>query len=171
MNALLHELRKVFRVARVHVGVEQLLAEDLATDGVQKQTRGGSRVARILLDQRAGGEDGGLVDFVDRNAVVQISLRLGQDRIRLDVGPETGASRLDHRLQARRVERNAIAAIGDHEHRLGRASHGTLLGALLRPTLAIEHIGPRDFMVAAAHQAELDLILHVLDVERAAART
>ena len=45
-----------------------------------------------------------------------------------------------------------------------------LRGTLLRAPLAVEHVGARDLVVAAAHQAELDLVLHVLDVERAAAR-
>ena len=55
----------------------------------------------------------------------------------------------------------------------GAATAGgrALLGALLRAPLAVEHVGARDLVVAAAHQAELDLVLHVLDVERAAART
>ena len=43
--------------------------------------------------------------------------------------------------------------------------------ALLRTPLAVEHVGARDLVVAAAHQAELDLVLHVLDMKRAAART
>ena len=50
------------------------------------------------------------------------------------------------------------------------ASLLALLGALLRAALAVQHIGARDLVVAAAHQAELDLVLHVFDVEGAAAR-
>ena len=43
-----------------------------------------------------------------------------------------------------------------------------LLRALLRALLAVEHVGARDFVLAGAHQRELDLVLDVLDVERAA---
>ena len=43
-----------------------------------------------------------------------------------------------------------------------------LLRALLRAALAIEHVGARDFVLAAAHQRELDLVLDLLDVDRAA---
>jgi hypothetical protein len=46
-----------------------------------------------------------------------------------------------------------------------------LLGAFLRAAVAVQHVGARDVVVAAAHQAEFDLVLHVLDVEGAAART
>ena len=109
--------------------------------------------------------------LVDRHAVVEVALGLGQDRLGLDVGAEAGARRLDQRLHARRVERHAHAAVGDHQRWRGDDRGRALLGALLRAALAIEHVGARDLVVAAAHQAELDLVLHVLDVEGAAART
>ena len=170
-DALLDELREVLRVARRHVRLEQLLAEDLAPDRVQQQARGRPRVAGVLLDQRARGEDRRLVDLVDRHAVVEVALGLGQDRLGPHVGAEAGTGRLDQRLHARRVERHANAAIGDHQRRRDDRRRSDLLGALLRAPLAVEHVGARDLVVAAAHQAELDLILDVLDVERAAART
>ena len=40
--------------------------------------------------------------------------------------------------------------------------------AFLRALLAIEHVRARDFVLAAAHQRELDLVLDFLDVDRAA---
>jgi hypothetical protein len=54
----------------------------------------------------------------------------------------------------------------------GAARHRglALARALLRAALAVQHVGARHLVVAAAHQAELDLVLHVLDVEGAAAR-
>ncbi len=42
--------------------------------------------------------------------------------------------------------------------------------AFLRAALAVEHIGTRDFVLAAAHQREFDLVLYFLDVNRAAFR-
>ena len=45
-----------------------------------------------------------------------------------------------------------------------------LLRALLRALLAIQHVGARDFVLAGAHQRELDLVLDFFDMERAAAR-
>jgi hypothetical protein len=50
--------------------------------------------------------------------------------------------------------------------RLGRR----FLRALLRAALAVQHVVARDLVLARAHQRELDLVLHVLDVDRAAAR-
>jgi len=46
-----------------------------------------------------------------------------------------------------------------------------LLGALLRAAFAVEHVGAGDLVVAAAHQAQFNLVLDVFDVEGAATRT
>jgi hypothetical protein len=110
------------------------------------------------------------VDLVDRHAVVEVAPRLGEDRLGANVGAETGARRLDQRLHARGIERHAHAAVGDHQHRRRGDRRGALASTLLRAPLAVEHVRARDLVVAAAHQAELDLVLDVLDVERAAAR-
>ena len=171
VDAVLDELREVLGIARRHLAVQHLLAEHLAADGVQQQARGGAGVARVLLDQRAGGEDGRLVHLVDRHAVVEVALGLGHDRCRPHVGAEALAGRGEQRLQAGEVERHAHAAV---DARCSCGSAGTrrlaLARALLRTALAVEHVGARDLVMAAAHQAELDLVLHVLDVEGAAAR-
>ena len=172
LHALLDVAGEVFGVASGHVGLQRLLAEDLAADRVQQQARGGARVARVFLDQRARGQDRGLVHFVHRHAVVQVALGLGHDRVGLHFGAQARAGRFDHRLQPREIERHALAAV---EHRQHRLCHGrrrmALLRALLRAAFAVKHVGTRDFMVTAAHQAELDLVLHVFDVEAAAAGT
>ena len=55
----------------------------------------------------------------------------------------------------------------------GRGAGGfglRLARTLLRASLAVEHISASDFVVATAHQSELDLVLDVLDMKRAAAR-
>jgi hypothetical protein len=41
--------------------------------------------------------------------------------------------------------------------------------ALLGAALAVEHVGPSNFMVTAAHQPQFHLVLHVLNVKGAAA--
>jgi hypothetical protein len=48
--------------------------------------------------------------------------------------------------------------------RFGRPGGGALLGALL----AVQHVVARDLVLAGAHQRQLDLVLDVLDVHRAA---
>jgi hypothetical protein len=170
LDALLDELRKVVGVAHGHLRLRDLFAEDLAADGVQQQAGRGARVARLLLDQRAGGQDGGLVDLVDRHAVIEVAARLGQDRLGLHLGAQAGTGALDQRAQRVHVQRHALAVLDDVQ--VGRLHDGrrTLARTLLRSTLAVQHVGARHLVMAAAHQAEFDLVLHVLDVEGAAAR-
>ncbi|KAF1056411.1 MAG: hypothetical protein GAK34_00304 [Delftia tsuruhatensis] len=154
------------------------MAHDLAHDGVQQQAGGGVGVVGVLFDQRARGQDGGLEDFFDRHAVVQVAQRLGDDGRGLDVGIEVAAGGLDQGQQAGLVQRNALAVVGHMQHGGGRGRSGgsglgglLLLGTLLVAAVAVQHVGARHVVVAAAHQAQLDLVLHVFNMEGAAART
>jgi hypothetical protein len=141
-----------------------------APDGVQQQAGGGARVAGVLLDQRARGQDGRLVDLVDRHAVVEVAPRLGQDGLRPHVRAEPRAGRLDQPVQARVVQRHALASIDDVQRRRRDRSGGLALPrALLGTALAVQHVGTSHLVMAAAHEAQLHLILNVLDVEGAAA--
>ncbi len=170
VDAAADELREVLGVARRHVGLQRLLAEHLLADGVQQQPRGGAAVARVLLDQRARGEDRRLVHLLHRHAVVEVAPRLGHDRAGLHVGAQALAGRGEQHLQAGEVERDALPVLDRAELRLGGRGALALARALLRAPLAVEHVGAGHLVVAAAHQAQLDLVLHVLDVEGAAAR-
>ena len=105
--------------------------------------------------------------LVDRHAVVQVAPRLGKDRLCVHIGAEARTGRLDQPVERRHVERHPLAAFGDVQCRLARRGVLHLLGALLGTTLAIEHVGARHLVVAAAHQAKFHLVLHVLDVEGA----
>ena len=53
--------------------------------------------------------------------------------------------------------------------RLGGGCRGALGRAFFRLPLAVQHVGPRDLLVAIAHQRQLDLVLDILDHEGAAA--
>ena len=169
-DAELDEAREVLRIARRHLRVRHFLAEDLLADRVQQQPCRGARVARVLLDQRARGEDRGLVHLLDRHTVVQVAPRLGHDRVRPHLLAQARAGRLDERGQARHVQRHEQPAIGHHRHRRRGLRRPGLARPLLRAALAVQHVGPRHLMVAAAHQAEFDMVLHVLDVKGAATR-
>ena len=81
-----------FNVVQRNMGIalQHLAAQHLAAHRVQQQTGGGIGVVGVFLDQRAGGQDRGLVDLVDGHAVVQVAARLGQHRIGLHVGTEAG---------------------------------------------------------------------------------
>jgi hypothetical protein len=73
--------------------------------------------------------------------------------------------------QRAHVQRHALAAVGDEQFGSAAPAPGDLLArALLRAALAVQHVGARHLVVATAHQAQLDMVLHVLDVEGAAAR-
>ena len=169
LHALLDELREIFGVALGHLRLRDFIAQDFVADRVQQQPRGGAGVGGLLFHQRARRQDGGLEDLVHRHAVVQVAAGLGQDRLGLDVVAEAGAGRLDQRAQRRHVQRHALAAVDDVQlGRPGRRRRG-LARALLRAPLPVQHVGARDLVVAAAHEAEFDVVLDVLDVEGAAA--
>jgi hypothetical protein len=56
------------------------------------------------------------------------------------------------------------------QHRRSRDSHrlgGELFGPASRAFFPVKNVGPGNPVVLAAHQRELDLILHVFDVEGA----
>ena len=80
------------------------------------------------------------------------------------------AGLLDERGQALEVERLAHAVLDDVQRRVFGLRRLLLLflRAFLRALFAIQHVGARDFVLAAAHQRELDLVLDFLDVDRAA---
>ena len=170
LYALFDELRKVLGIALGHLRLAQLFAQDLFADGMQQQAGGGAGVGRVFLDQRARGQDTGLVHLVDGHAVIQVAAGLGQDGLWPHVGAQAGAGLGDQRAQACQVQRHPLAAVGDMQLGLLRRSGLALAGTLLGAALAVQHIGPRHFMVAATHQAQLHLVLHVFDVEGAATR-
>ena len=73
----------------------------------------------------------------------------------------------DQPLEVERL-RHAVLDHGDRRALGLAALLRLLLRALLRAALAVEHVGAGDFVLAAAHQGELDLVLDFLDVDRAA---
>ena len=77
---------------------------------------------------------------------------------------------LDEVGEALEVERLPDAVLGDVDDVLGGLALVLALGvrALLRALLAIEHVRARDFVLAAAHERQLDLVLDFLDVDGAA---
>ena len=170
LDPLANEGRKTLGVTIGQLRQAERFAQHLLGNGVQQQARGDVGVVGVFLDQRAGGQDGGLVDLFDRHAVIQVAQGLGQDRLGLHVGVQTGAGLLQQGLQGRQIKCHALALVQHVQHGRGRHCLGFLLGALLRAALAIQHVGARHLVLAAAHQGQLDLVLHVLDGESAAGR-
>ena len=168
VHPLLDEAGKVVGIALRHFRGRQVAPQHFLEDGVQQQPGGGIGVVGVFLDQRARGQDRGLVDLVHRNAVVQVAHGLGQHRIRLDVGAQVLAGRDDQALEVIEVQRHPLPAIQHMQDRGLGLLAGALLGAFLGAALSVQHVGAGDLMMAAAHQAQFDLVLHVFDMEGAA---
>ena len=81
-DALLDEPREVLGVARVHLGMGELLAQHLHLDAVQQQAGGDVAVGRVLLDQGARRQDGALAHLLHRHAVVEVLEDALQDHAR-----------------------------------------------------------------------------------------
>jgi hypothetical protein len=88
------------------------------------------------------------------------------------IAAEAFASAGDQRANARHVQRTGDAILGDVDARLERCRRSLLHFALTRAFLgaffAIQHVGARRVMFAAAHQCQFDLILDVFDMKGAA---
>ena len=113
IDTLLYELREVLGVAGAHGFVGHFFAQNFAADGVQQQARRGVGVIGVFFNQCAGSQDGGLVDLVDRHAVIQIAHGFSDDRVGFDLVTQAGARRFDQCLQAVHIECNLLAAVND----------------------------------------------------------
>ena len=141
---------------------------------MQQQAGGDVGVVGVALNQRARGQDGGLVHLGQRHTVVQVAQGFGHDGRGADVGIQVVAGGTDQRLQSRLVQRDALAVIGHVQRRLGGCCRSSFFGrlflgggAFLVACFAVEHIGARYILVASAHQGQLHMVLHVFDVEGA----
>ena len=167
-NTLGNELREIFGVASLHFFLRHFLAQHFAANGVHQQARSGVGVVRIFFNQRAGSENCCFINFVYGYAVIQVAHCFGNDGRGLDVGTQIGAARLNQCLQVANVQRHFFATVHDvdqsHNRCLCLRQQRTLLGAFF----SVQHIGARNFVVAATHQTQLSLVLHVFNVEGAA---
>ena len=169
-NAFFDEQRKGLGIGLCPVIQRGFFAQHLARNRVQQQARGGVGVVGVFFDQCAGGQDGGFVDLVHGHAVVQVAQRLSQDGCWQHVSAQALAGIGNQALQAAHVQRHALAVL-DHMQLEGhRCGGGRLLGALLCALFAVQHIGAGNFVVAAAHQRQFHMVLHVFNLEGAAAR-
>jgi len=176
-DAGLHIGAEIVAVAVGHLGLRGLVgaagdeAQRLAAQLVEQQPGADLGIVGLGLDECPRGQDGRLRQFVERDAVVEVAARFGQDRVGQDA-VETRAGLRNHGGEARGVERHARAVGGRHMQHGGRGGvrgrRRQRPGPFPRPLLAVEHIGAGDLVVLAAHQRQLHLVLHVLDVDDAA---
>ena len=169
------ELREVLGVARLHLRLGHLLAEHLQAERVEQQARGDIAVGRILLDQRAR-----------RRAPATCALPPSARRRRGRAASLPGSvCALDIAAEPSHAVSTSAAIFATSSGRATPFSTTlmtrrcastapslrlTLLRTLLRALFAVKHVGARDVVLAGAHQCELDLVLDVLDVKRAARR-
>ena len=165
---------EIFGVAGGHVGVGRLIgaagdeAECLAAQLVEQQASRDQRVIGLGFNEGARGKDGGKRQLVERDAVIEVAAGFAENGLR-GGALEAGAGLLDDGEQARFIDwdRGTIGQL--HRQRQGWSYRGGMAGgAGAGALLAVEHIGAGDLLVLAAHQRQLDLVLHVLDVEHPA---
>jgi hypothetical protein len=145
--------------------------QDFGAELVEQQPRADIGVVRLLLHQRARGHHRGERQLGLADTVIDVAVDFGDHRRGVDA-VEGGAGLVDDQRQSRGVERR-FCAIGQRHMNDGAAGgpgllRRLLLGALSRPFIAVQHIGARDFVMFAAHQRQLDLVLDILDMEGAA---
>ena len=170
-DAVADELRKVLCVAPGHCRLRDLFTEHFAPHRVQEQPRGDIRIGRILLDQCACCQDGGLVDLVERNSVVQVLEGLGKNGLRGDILGQSLTRRPHQRLDARHIQRDTAPLLDHFQRRCGdRRRSLSRGGPFLSAPFAIQHIGARDIVRAVAHQRKFDLILDIFNMKGAAGR-
>ena len=169
LHAFFDETREIVDVGFLHIGLGHVAAQDLARNGVEQQARGGVGVRRIFLDQGARRQNGCLEHFFHRHTVVQIAHGLGDDGLCMYIGPQALARRADACAQFFHVQHFALSAVQHMQNRVRRGNGRGLARALLRPLLPVENVSAGDLMVAAAHQAQLNMVLHVFNMEGAAA--
>ena len=167
-------LRKIVQIVGRRFCLRHFLAEHFLADRVQQDAGRHLRIRRVFFHQRARRQDGGLVQFFDRHAVVQVAHRLGQDGVGVDVLFQADAGGGDQVADLVHVEQAAHAVFKDMEG--GRIAVGgaalRFLGqaALFHVLGTVQHVGARDVVFARAHQRQFHLVLHVFNVEGAAAR-
>jgi hypothetical protein len=120
-----------------------------------------------LFHQRAGGQDGGLVQLFDGHAVVQVLQGFGQDGVGIDVLFQAGAGGVD---QARTpaCPAAALAVVQHVQLRCGSCAEAPALpsrAALFHVLGAVQHVGTGHVVLARTHQRQFDLVLHVFDME------
>ena len=167
--AALDELGEVVHVSLAHVGRRDVFAQNFFGNGVKQQARRGVGVVGVFFNQGACRQHRGFVHLVHGNAVVQVAHGLGHDWSGLDIGTQTGAGGLNQASQPVQVEHDALSVVQRMQLRRGSGVLHCLFGALLGALFPVEHVGARDLVVATAHQAELNLVLHIFYVERATA--
>ena len=85
------------------------------------------------------------------------------------IGAQALARRVDARAQLFHVQHFALSAVYHVQNRVRWGRWCGLARALLRPLLPVQNIGAGNLVVAATHEAQLDMVLHIFNMEGATA--
>ena len=114
------------------------------------------------------------MQLFDGHAVVQVLDGFSEDGVGIDVLFQAHAGGADQVAHFLHVEGTALAVFRHVD--LGRGQVGLAAGgflgqaALFHVLGAVQHVAAGDVVFARAHQGQFDLVLHVFDVDGAAAR-
>ena len=86
-NAFFDKARKVIHIGLLHVVGLHIAAKYFLGNGVEQQACCGKRVVWVFFDQGARRQDGGFVNLVHGDAVVQIALGFSHDGVGFDICP------------------------------------------------------------------------------------
>ena len=163
-------------IQRGHVGLggaggHAEKSERLGAQVVTQQAGRDVGVIGLLLDHGAGGDNQGRAQLRRGHAVVQVFQRLIEDPGLTHITQvETGFA--DDGVDTVQVQRCAAAVrlndVDIARRGLGRRRQCLLGGALAGLLLPVDDVIPGDFVLAGAHQRQLDLVLDILDVDGAA---
>ena len=112
-DPFLDELREVVGVVLVPSLLRDFAAEHFLADRVHQQARGDLTVGRVFFHQGARRQNGRLVQFLDRHAVVQVLDRFGKDGFGVDMLFQADAGGQNQRAHLIQIQRTALTAFRD----------------------------------------------------------
>ena len=160
---------EIVDIGFLHIGLGNIAAQHLAGNSVEQQARGGVGVVGIFFDEGTRRQDGCFEHFFHGHTIVQIAHGLSDDGFGVYISAQALARRADARAQFFHVQHLALSAVYHMQNRVHWGRRRGLACALLRPLLAVQDIGAGNLMVAATHQAQLNMVLHIFNMEGAAA--
>ena len=169
LHAFFDKAGEIVDVGFLHIGLGDIASQHLARNRVEQEPRSGVGIGGVFFYQGARRENGCFEHLFHRHTVVQIAHGLCEDRLGLHTGTQTLTRGANACAQLVHVQDLALSAVHHVQDRVLRGHRHGLTRAFLRPLLPVEHIGAGNLMLAATHQAQLNMVLHIFNMEGAAA--
>jgi len=178
LDALENEGAEGLGIAPIHIRLGGVLrgqhqvGQRLGAQLIHQQACRDVGIIGILLDQGPSTHDQRSGDLVLGHAVIQVAQGLVENRHGIRTR-QSGARLVHQRTDAGDIQGLDAAIIHlDVQHTGWRSgiSLPVLLGALTGAGFTVQNVSASDLVMPFAHQRQFDLILHVLDVDRATTR-